>query len=186
MKDKWFLEFNCVFLIEKIVDGLEFLLSWFWGTPLPITNIFEENVCHYIQKQVHNFAWSHECNILIIFLAQDILGSWKFKKYRKNSKIQDTRHIDTFQDMYRIQEVVKFYLLLIFTRFLWKHPLSMDSLWVNYTPSIFRPYFHPLPIKDQTTLFKKNCCNPPYPNKRFLTTGCASHSICNWKKKSWL
>ena len=36
LKNYWFLNFNCVLLIMKIGQALEILLSWPWGTPLPM------------------------------------------------------------------------------------------------------------------------------------------------------
>ena len=31
-----------------------------WGTPLPITHIYWEKVCHNILKKINHFVWRHE------------------------------------------------------------------------------------------------------------------------------
>ena len=128
------MDFNCVLLVIKTAEGLETLLLWSSETILPITHIlWEMCVTTFWKNYIIILYRGIKSVVLIIFLAQNLntlnnlivmtlmnmklARSWKFTKIQK--MWQNTKYKSTYQ----IKEVVKYYLFLIFTRFLWIHPL---------------------------------------------------------------
>ena len=125
LKNQWFLNFNCVLLTVKLVEGLEI---WYkdpercfypysqWGLQPSWLNIL------HVDKK---------CVLLIIFLAQHLTASdnpismqlrwiWNSTFWLGAENLMDYRqYVKIRKISYQRQEVIKCHLVLIFTHFLW-------------------------------------------------------------------
>ena len=97
---KWFINFNCVLLTIKLVEGLEVMVSWPWEMPLPIQLTFfggkrltqhcETIILHKDRKEMcplYHFLAQHlttSDNPISLNMKFNILArSWKFKILQK-------------------------------------------------------------------------------------------------------